>query len=760
MSLVQVTNKNLTSPGTTQTTPAISTTAANVLAFCAVYKAVNTGVVTPSDSTGQVWIPAPGSPYSGGATGLTLAVWYAKNITGNAANTFTLASTGADTPTIFVAEFAGRDQFAPFDISLTASDSIAASGAHTTGSIFATGGDDLLAFNVSSALTQSYAATGAWAIPPNGTVTSATGYDAFVQYQNNANQGPAPNTYSVTVADKLDAFVVSFKLPAIARSDEWLDYFNEVPEVSPIINAYQQWDYPPQLPDVDVDWNDESYDGEEWTAIEDQSAPVIADNVTSATVQYYGDEAELADEAIELQQFATTYISADFFLPPVLEETWDWFQEIDDDSWAFRDTDALSGGTIDATSLVFADLSDWDEDPDDFYADDFGNDDADLPQNDPWDYFVTDDDEYVVTDDYLNLTNPGPLPIIVEDGWAEHFPTEGDDWAIPDDYLNPLNGLLNSEDPTWWDEEPDQNDGTAHDLDAVGPDNNGLLNIEDAFEHWLTEDDDYVVIDDYALIDVAVNPSIATEDPWLWDEEPDQLDGTTHDLDPVGPSLVIAAAQPPEDPTDWTQAEDDWVVPDDYALISVAPSAQVPVADVWDHWLTEEDDYVVLDDYQLVNNTPTVVADAWDHWLTEPDDEAYQSLDTDIVSVPQPAAIEDPFDWTQDADDEEWIFRNAEPVIPLQGNCPEDAWNHWLTEDDDYVVTDDYALVNSIIAPSQITDDPWDWFYEPAEDNEQGFAVEGTVLPPNVYVFDPNFEVYMETRSFTVIWLPTGEGTI
>src|SRR5271168_790990 len=103
MSLVQVVSRNLTTAGTTQTTSSISTTALNCLAFCAVYKSVNAGVVTPSDSTGQTWVLV--STYSGGASGLTLAVWIAKSITGNAANTFTFATTGADTPTIFVAEF-------------------------------------------------------------------------------------------------------------------------------------------------------------------------------------------------------------------------------------------------------------------------------------------------------------------------------------------------------------------------------------------------------------------------------------------------------------------------------------------------------------------------------------------------------------------------------------------------------------------------------------------------------------------------------
>lgn len=701
MSLVQVVSKNLTVAGTTQTSSAITTTAKNALAFCAAYNAVSSGAVTPSDSTGQTWTLV--ATYAGGATGLTLAVWVAKNITGNAANTFTFATTGADTPTIFVAEFSGRDLVTPFDLFLTASDTVAASGAHTTGTINARGGDDLLAFVVSGALSQSFTASGSWAIPPNGTITTATGYDAFVQAINGANNGNNPNTYAVGTADKLDAFIIALKPPPLPYSDEWLDYFNEVPEVYALVNGFQQQDVVPQFNETDFDWLQESGEDDPWVAVESASAAIGADNVASSASQYYGEDAELEeqlDDGVD-QAALDAGQTTDNFPPTYLEEPWDWFQEIDDDEWMLRDTDVLVGDVVDATSLVLDSLLIADDGNDgadnDFFLDEFStNTDADLPPIDPWNHLLTDDDDYVVTDDYLNINNVGPTPITVEDGWdQEHFGTDDADaqWT-EDGYLN---------------------------------------------ESQLT-----------------------VEDPWDFNpNDPDDELYQMLDADPVGPSVLVAASPPPEDPWDWTQHEDDYVVPDDYAIIDVAPNADSPVDDAWDWAGTDDaDDYVVVDDYVLQDNTPITPEDAWDHFTTDPDDEAYLVLDADQVSVPQPAAIEDPWDWTQDADDDEWTLRDTDAVEPLPTlGTPTDGWDHFTTDDDDWAVPDDYAQTDFIVPPSQFVDDPWDHFYENAEDNSFDYSVENAALPLSVYESDPNFEVYMPEQLYTVMWLPAGMGS-
>jgi hypothetical protein len=291
-------------------------------------------------------------------------------------------------------------------------------------------------------------------------------------------------------------------------------------------------------------------------------------------------------------------------------------------------------------------------------------------------------------------------------------------------------------------------------LDPVGTNNNGDLCVEDQWDWANTDDDDYVVIDDYAVVDLVMNQSLNIEDAYDWfPADPDDETYQFLDTDSVGPTLVIPFSMPPEDPWDHTQAEDDWAIPDDYALISVLPTMQVPVADAWDHFSTDDDDYAVTDDYQSVNNTPTVVADGWDHWLTDPDDELFLGLDYAVVLPSQDAASVDPVDhWTQDADDEEWIFRNSDAVEPKRGLPIEDAWDHFTTSDDEWTLPEDYAIVNYIPPPSQFTDDNFDWFYEPAEDNEQDYAVTEGQVVLSVYLLNPYFEVFIPLRPFTVTW--------
>lgn len=758
MSLVQVVSSNLPAPGLTQTTPAAATTPNNLLLFFAVYNAINAGVPTPSDSTARTWTQVPGSPFSGNATGLMLAVWSAQ-ASGNAANTFTLATTGSDTPSIFIAEVSGRDRFAPILLTVQASDIIASSGPHVTGSILANGGDDLVAFNVAGALAQSFTAGGSWAIPPNGAVTAPTGYDAFLQYQNSVQPGAVPNVYAVSISDKLDAFIVSLLPPMLPYGDECLDWFNDVPEESLIDDLNSQLlDLVTSPFDIDIDWVDDAGDNDVWVLVENQSTVVGAGVIPNIIAQYYGEDAELLDEVLDLVAFPGSVQNINNFPPIILEEPWDWFQEIDDDEWAYRDAGTLSGDAPDAVSLVFTDGLDWDEDPDDFFADDFGNDDADLPQNDAWDYWLTDDDEYWVDDYFTNINfNPALLFLNLEDGWdQEHFTTSDDDATWTEDvYENDPNSLLTVEDPTWWDEEPDQFDGTTHDLDAVGPNDNPAVTVSDGFDHFSTDGDDYVIIDDYALVNVVPNTVLTVDDAYGWfPSDPDDELFHTLNTDPVGQTLITPFAMPPEDPWDQTQADDDWIVPDDYVIINVVPSAQFPISDGWDqHWPTDDDDYLVLDEYQPGNNKPIIVEDQWQHWLTDPDDELFLGQDLSPVTVPQPAAIDDPVDhWTQDSDDQEWLFRNTDPVEPLRGLQIQDTYDHWLTDGDDWVVPDDYALINNIPPPSQFTDDNFDWFYEPAEDNEQDYAVTDGPLVKSVYLLNPYFEVFIPLRPFTVTW--------
>lgn len=650
MSIVQVVSKNLTPGGTTQTTGAIATTPGNVLLFCAVYNAANAGVVTPTDSTSQVWRPIPNSPYTGTASGLTLGIWYASNIAGNAANTFTFATTGTDTPSIFVAEFSGRDKTNPIDVTVTASDNVAASGSHTTGTIIPKApGDDLLAFVVATAISQSFTAGGSWNIPPNGTITSATGYDAFVQYQNSVGLSAVPNTYSVTLSDKLDAFIVSLQLPGQPYGDEYGDWFNEVPEVSPVLNSYQQADLQPQIADVEVDWLSEASDDAAWTGIEDQSAPVGASVSPPTAAQYFGEEAENLDETLDVLVSPTSYQQADVNIP---------------------------AGYADSTY-------DWDEEPDDFFADDFGNDDADPPVADPWDW-GQEDEVTLIFNSYQQQDLQAPSPITVEDPW----------------------------DPQFFGEEPDQIDGTTTDLDAVGPDNNPIITAPDAWETAFddgveaTDDSWWIALTgDHAYIDVATVDRITIEDGYdHFTQDPDDELFQVLDTDPTYSNNT----QLPEDAFDHFPNEgDDYAVPEDYQQ----PPDVLAIGDDTD-WTQDADD-----DQFLTQGTDAVIPvppqspdDPFDHWITDPDDELYLALDTDPAAFIPPQAIGDELDWTQDSDDEEWITRNSDPVGENAPTILEADWD-WNSDDvDDQAGFQNETLSADFIAPSaQFTDFAWDF---------------------------------------------------
>jgi hypothetical protein len=195
------------------------------------------------------------------------------------------------------------------------------------------------------------------------------------------------------------------------------------------------------------------------------------------------------------------------YVPPqYYEEPFDWSYEIDDDEWAqFCDESNVQNlNVVDTTSQVFTEDW-WEEEPVEFFADDFGNDDADLPQNDVWDHFLTDDDDYYVDDNYLNINYPGVLPVLVEDGWdQQHFLTDDDDYIVPDDYYNAPNPLLNVEDAwgTAFDDTPDLEDEywwIENETDYQLVDNNPVITLEDVWDLYFVDDEDYDY--DYPIID-------------------------------------------------------------------------------------------------------------------------------------------------------------------------------------------------------------------------------------------------------------------
>lgn len=765
MPIVQAAQSNLTTPGTAQTTTAIATSGHNAIVFFAAYSAGNAGTATPSDSVGLTWVRPTGAPFSGSATGLTLDCWVAANITGSATHTFTLTTTGSDTSSMFVAEYTGRDRSSiPVDVTVTASDSVAASGAHITGSISPrSGSDDLIAFTVAGSLGQTFTAGGSWGIPPNGGISTSLGYDAFIQYINAAGSGPISNAYSVGITDRLDAFIVALKSVVLARSDEWFEDFSEVPEISPVHNSYQQQTLAilPFWVDVgaDFDWSEDSGENDYWTLVEDQSGVVVLNNTAAATYVFYGEDAELYDEAIDHFVFTASRQQSDNLRFLTIEDGWtDWDAE-ETDNWASVDDNFLNSNFVPSTAL-FEDFQDWDEDPDDFFADDFGNDDADQLGDGwtDWDAEET-DDWSTIDDNYLDI-NFVFAPLGVEDAWD--WEQTDDEYLTQDDWIGADNNpVINVEDPSWWDEEPDQYDGTTTDLDRVTTDNNpDLANTQgDGWDHFPTEGDDWDLPDDYAIIDVVINSTVILEDAWFWPHQDDDDDDEwmRRDTEPVGPDNIPPVSMPTLDIWDhWPTDEDDWAVPDDYAVVDVVPPALLIVEDPWDWFVAEGEDEYFIDDYASLSLS--IPEDGWDHFTQDADDEAFLMLDTDLVSVPRPAAIEDPWDWTQDVDDDEWISQLPGPVegLPIL-NTQGDGWDHFVTDEDDWAISDDYPNINAVAVPaSQFTDEAWDWAYEPAEDNEIDWAIAGNTLSPSIYVFDRRFEVFITARRFTVFWLPYG----
>jgi hypothetical protein len=762
MSLVQVAKSALTVSGTTQTTPAIGTTAGNCLLFFAAYSAINAGTATPSDSTSLTWVPVPGSPFSGSATGLQLACWIAANITGNAVNAFTLATTGADTPTIFIAEFAGRSKTAPLDVTATASDATASAGAHTTGNInLGATNDDVIAFNVSSAIAQGFTAGASWTIPPNGSNTASLGYDAFVQYRNNVVASSRTNAYSVALLDQLDGFMVGLQVPTQPYSDEWLDYFDEVPEIdlleystADVLDA----DVITFIADIHEDWNNEADDTDVWAPVESASAVVIPNITTSAAAQYFGDNAELYDEALDQIPSIASYQQQDIAPLLCLEDAWDHFVTDDDDQVEPEDVAVIAD-----VSPTYVDDApyDWDEVLVDFFPDDFGNDDADLPVADGWtDWDAEELDNWAMEDDrYISASITPTIPTI-EDAW-DHFAQDEDEYATPDDWLGADNNpVVNVEDLTWWDEEPDQIDFDWAEASKATSNNNPVITAEDPWDHWSTDDDDYLVVDDFAIVDVVVNAKLTAEDPWdhMPTDDDDYYIVDEYPLVTLVPNRVLSA----EDPWNhFVTDDDDYLVVDEVlSADGVAPSAQYPVEDAWDHFTTDDDDYYVNDDVALVDNTPTTTEDPWDHFAPEPEEDYFYGLGADPVA---PRAVDVPEDaWDHFAPEpEEDYFYGLDPgaIAPPPPIVVADAWDHFNTDSDDYPVIDDYALIDvAVVVASMPVEDAWVHFETDVEDNDCDFGVVDNQLLAGVYETNPEFVVYLLYRPFTAIWLPEDEG--
>jgi hypothetical protein len=169
----------LTTPGMTSNTGDFISIGTSIL---------NTGgTANPSDSYNNVWTAHPLSPIV--LTGFNDKgySWYAKNITGGTAHTFTITTTGISNSSIVVCEYTGRALDFP----------VAATGGGQDSTATSNHGCDLLSFNFTSSTVSENFNTGIiWFIPPNAQNNNGALYQpSFGQISNNVAQGTYSNTW-------------------------------------------------------------------------------------------------------------------------------------------------------------------------------------------------------------------------------------------------------------------------------------------------------------------------------------------------------------------------------------------------------------------------------------------------------------------------------------------------------------------------------------------------------------------------------------
>jgi hypothetical protein len=574
-SLVQAVNSHLTIAGTTQTSGSQTTTAGNTVLFFATYNSASAGTVTPSDSQGNNYTRVASAPYAGTATGRNLDCWVAQNIIGGA-TTYTFATTGSDTPSIFAVEFAGRAKVKAVDLTATASDSSSGTGSHTTGSITpAATADDIIAFNASSAVAQVFTAGGSWTIPTNGTITASAGYDAMIQYQNAVASGSAiNNTYSVTLSDKVDAFMVALQIPMQPYSDEFGDGWDEDVQSVPSVDSYQQTD---RARPVVYD------DAWEWT--EDATDDFDTDQTLSVAVvsaQPPDDAWDFDSEYTQPDYSIDSYQQTDVPGPLTPEDAWDW--------------------DLDQTQPDYSVDSYQQSDSPSFPA---------LGPEDAWDFDGDQDVPPVASVESYQQTDLVLLPSpIYDDAWD----WDGDQDVAPvpsvDSYQNvdapPVAAPPAVDDPWDWDAEQSfDDDSDAYGIEPIGANQPQPAPVEDL--GIFDEDTDDDLIDHFTNYDATI-PIL--DDAWDWDfEQAVQDDFDFYDTD---------AVPPPPPPTLYFTIEDawDWSEPDDYSdeppdddgsnaqIANVIPVPANGPEDAYNHDEENiEDDLIdLIDDGSNVNN--------------------------------------------------------------------------------------------------------------------------------------------------------------
>lgn len=243
--------------------------------------------------------------------------------------------------------------------------------------------------------------------------------------------------------------------------------------------------------------------------------------------------------------------------------------------------------------------------------------------------------------------------------------------------------------------------------------------IEDAWDHWPVDDDEYVVSDDCASVE-NLSPVEDAYDHFVADDD----ESPTADDYALAAVAAAATQYYGEDAELEAQEGDDPPAADDY---------ENDVDVVFDdplEWPQDDDEQAPLDQHALVENL-SPVEDGWD-WLSQDDDEqagADEFAFVDVAVTTLQYYGEDAELADLDQDDDGWTARDTDVLGPTLAQAFDDPWEHWPTEDDDFVVTDDYASVDN--NPAVCVEDAWDWAEQGDEDaplpeDYQGFAPPAT----------------------------------
>jgi hypothetical protein len=314
------------------------------------------------------------------------------------------------------------------------------------------------------------------------------------------------------------------------------EYYNE-----PFVPS-DEWSAPVQ-PNAPPNMFDEPFDFFAVEAAEHDDIFLIVDDDDDAVgpdfaapVSQFTDDAWQWDEDPQPLSIAVDYQQADAAVATdqCVECPWDWFAEpIDDDLQLIidDDDDAVGPNGVATSIAIYSDDTDatFGEDPDEFYADHFGNEDSDPAAiDDAFPHFddQLDDEWFITGDDDDDAVSPDavvPASQVLDDAWSWDEITE-DDWqTIIDD------------------------DDDAISTNAAAPSTD--LAFDDAWT-WSDELDEISIEDGNAFVDLAQAPAQVFDEPWIWDEE--SSDELAIDQQ-IGANLIVPPSQFTDDAWDWTE---------------------------------------------------------------------------------------------------------------------------------------------------------------------------------------------------------------